>query len=135
MSSGISRSKPYQRSLGIAAALLMFVAASGAARSGDGLPFIAEAEDFVAYNDLGGYAILAVSCAVASQDTIVQGLDRPGEWIELSVPFEDSGFYKIEIGIQGFAGMNYDFRVTLFGAGPAGEDLRTEFQLTGAGIG
>ena len=99
------------------------------------LPFIVEAEDYIAFNDIDGYIIAVVSCAAASNGLIVQGLDFPGEWIELSVNFPQSGFYEVQVGIQGLLGMEYELRTTIQGAGPQGEDLRAEFNYVGQGIG
>jgi hypothetical protein len=113
--------------------LLALPAASGAMEPD--LPFEVEAEDYVAYNDLGGVLIDDVGCPGTSSGYIVKGLDRFGEWIELSVTFPESGYYKIEVGIQGSEGLEYELRTTLVGGGPVGEDLRAEYFYVGEGMG
>ena len=95
---------------------------------------IIEAETFVASHDEGGGMIYVTSCTAASQGLAVEGFDYPGDWIEVVLTVETNGSYADVLRSAGLDGLESTVRSTVYGCGPAGEDLVSTFYTVGMGI-
>ena len=93
-----------------------------------------EAEDFTASYNEGGNPILRVSCSGASGGLALEGLDYPGDWIELSLTIWNGSFTDT-IRSAGLLDSASVLRSTIFGADPFGNDLTSVFPTYGLGIG
>jgi hypothetical protein len=97
-------------------------------------PIILEAEDFTASHDEGGAVIQWVTCTAASGGKAVEGLDYPGDWIELTLVIWNGSFCD-SIRSAGLTDSASTLTSLVFGAGPAGGDLTSVYSTYGLGIG
>jgi hypothetical protein len=95
---------------------------------------IVEAEDFVASHNEGGAVIQWVACTAASGGKALEGLDYPGDWIELTLVIWNGSFTD-SIRSAGLPDSASTLRSLVSGAGPAGGDLNSVFSTYGMGIG
>jgi hypothetical protein len=97
---------------------------------------VLEAEDYVAYHNAGGSAMYVTGCSGASGGYAVEGYDAVGDWIEVLWDVSESGSYTDTLRTAGATyGLWSDHTATLFGAGPAGNNLVSSFSTYGLGIG
>ena len=94
-----------------------------------------EAETYTASHDAGGLAIYVTGCSGASGGLAVEGFDYPGDWIEMKLDILDNGAFMDSLRSGGLAMEESDIRTTVFGAGPAGEDLVSDYHTLGYGVG
>jgi len=104
---------------------------TGAAYAQD---IIIDAETFHAYHDEGGTMIYLVSCGAAHGGIAVEGFDYPGDWIEVTLTIENGSFTD-NLRSAGLTDSVSALRATVFGAGPGGSDLISDFSTYGLGIG
>ncbi len=95
---------------------------------------IVEAETFTAYHNEGGNSIMWIDCSAASGGRAVEGLDYPGDWIEVTLAIENGSFTD-RIRSAGLVDLTSSIRSTVFGAGPGDVDLTSVFTTYGLGIG
>jgi hypothetical protein len=103
----------------------------GAAVAGD---IIVEAEAYLASHNEGGAPIQKVTCGAASGGEAVEGFDYPGDWIEVTVTI-GNGSFTDKIRSAGLFDSTSLHQSTVYGAGPAGDDLISHFTTYGLGIG
>lgn len=96
---------------------------------------VIEGETFVASQDLGGLPIAWTYCSGASGGKAVDGLDIPGEWIELVLETPDVGSFTDSLRSAGLLDEESDLRSTVVNGGPGGTDLVSSFHTVGLGIG
>ena len=94
-----------------------------------------EAETFTASYDAGGLGIYVTGCSGASGGQAVEGFDYPGDWIELKLTIGENGAFTDSLRSGGLSMEESDIRATVFGAGPVGENLVSDFHTLGYGIG
>ena len=82
--------------------LLMLILLAVPALSSSDEPIVIEAEDMIAFHDIGAYAIVFASCSSASGGYLVQGVDISGEWIEVESIFLEAIQAGIQIAFQGY---------------------------------
>jgi hypothetical protein len=93
-----------------------------------------EGESYVASHDLGGYSIHIVSCQSASGGYAADGIDQPGEWIELDLTLAGTHGYAARLALQGWPDETSTLHLTLIPQ--AGGDAPTaDFSHTGSGVG
>jgi hypothetical protein len=95
---------------------------------------IVEAEDFVAYHDEGGVGIYRKSCSAASGGLSVEGFDTVGDWIEVQLTVAANGSFTDTLRSAGLLDSASVITSTVFGCGPSGEDLVSDFSTLGLGI-
>lgn len=117
------------------AALAIALLAVFSANAGAETAYRAEAERFVAYNDLGGGEIRVSDCFGASQYKIVDGVDLAGEWIQVRLSVARSGCYYPVVAYQAGAEWKIDLRMSVLDAGGPGANHVTEFSVIGTGTG
>jgi hypothetical protein len=105
--------------------------ASGLASAQD---ILVEAESFTGSYNAGGASILWVSCSGASGGMAVEGLDYPGDWIEVALNIWNGSFAD-SMRSAGLLDSASTLRSTVFSAGPGGGDLTSLFSTYGLGIG
>jgi hypothetical protein len=96
---------------------------------------VLEGEDFIASQDLGGLPIAWTYCSGASGGRALDGLDMPGEWIELVLSVPDAGSYADSLRSAGLLEQESDLQSTVVSGGPGGVDLVSSFHTAGLGIG
>ncbi|MCB9513115.1 MAG: hypothetical protein H6694_02235 [Candidatus Latescibacteria bacterium] len=74
---------------------------------------LVEGETYVASHDLGGYSIHVTYCSSASGGYAADGLDIPGEWIELDVTLAEAHAYRARLALQGWPDESSTLRLTL----------------------
>jgi len=94
-----------------------------------------EAETYTASHDEGGLGIYITGCSGASQGLAIEGFDYPGDWVELKMDVLDNGAFVDSLHSGGMTLEESDLRCTVYGAGPAGEDVVSDFHTLGYGIG
>jgi hypothetical protein len=99
-----------------------------------GQSIIVEAETFVAWHNEGGIAFDITPCGSASGGYALEGLDYVGDWIEIVVDIPEIGAYGDSLRSAGLTGEQSQLLATVFGAGPGGGDLDSDYQTTGFGI-
>jgi hypothetical protein len=93
-----------------------------------------EGEDYTSFSNLGGYDITEGFCSNASGSFYAFGIDVPGEWIQLPINVLKPGCYDSWILAQGFHDVRSDLKMTVFGAGPGGEDVTAYYEVIGQGL-
>ena len=81
---------------------------------------VVEAEDFVAYNNLGGVMISSALGPGCSGGYMLIGLDIPREWTQYDLSCSQSGFYSVLMKCRGTFSQSYLLRLALTPEG-AGE--------------
>ena len=94
-----------------------------------------EAETYTASHDAGGLGIYITGCTAASQGMAVEGFDFPGDWIELKLNVAETGSFVDSLRSGSMSMEENDLRCTVFRAGPAGEDIVSDYHTLGYGIG
>jgi hypothetical protein len=94
-----------------------------------------EAESMVASYDAGGTSIYIATCSAASGGRAVDGIDTPGDWIEVIIDVAGGGSFVDSIRSAGVAGIESDLTSTIVGAGSGGADLISSYHTMGLGIG
>ena len=94
-----------------------------------------EGETFGEFYDLGGLFIQVESCAHASGGYVADGIDLPGEWIELVTYLPMSRCFEDSIAVQADEDHIIDLRMTVFDYAHEDVMLTSDFTLVGAGIG
>ena len=95
---------------------------------------LVEGETYVASHDLGGYSIHVTYCSSASGGYAADGLDIPGEWIELDVTLAEAHAYRARLALQGWPDESSTLRLAL--TPQAGGDAPSaDFAHEGSGIG
>jgi hypothetical protein len=95
---------------------------------------IIEAETYIASHNEGGNSIVWVSCSAASGGKALEGIDYPGDWIEVSLNVWNGSFTD-ELRSAGLLDSASVLEATIFGGGPGGSDLNSVFNTYGLGIG
>jgi hypothetical protein len=95
---------------------------------------LVEAEAFTASHNEGGSSILSVYCGAASGGMAVEGLDYPGDWIEVPLTIWNGSFTD-SIRSAGLLDSASTLGSVVIGAGPGGTDLASIFSTYGLGIG
>jgi len=90
-----------------------------------------EAEDYSSYHDLGGMLIQNVPCVGTSGSTVTDGIDVPGEWINLSLNIQTAGCYRVIGAFQSKTGYQISVLLTIVGARTA----PVSFEFVGEGLG
>ncbi len=80
-------------------------------------------------------AIYVTACSGASGGYAVEGFDFPGDWVELILETYENESRVDRLRSGGDLGVASQLRSTIFGGGPLGEDLVSDFATMGAGIG
>ena len=93
----------------------------------------AEAETMSDSNDQGATPIQIVSRSTASGGQAVEGLDRLQEWIEIPVPFGQTGFYNVILRHASTEGVQV--AVTVVGGGSKTQDPEWLLSLNAGGCG
>ena len=103
---------------------LMIMLVSGFA-SAEQIVVETEAEFYQVYGflNISSLPISILFVTNASNHRVVKGMDIPGEWIELQITFPEERCYASTLFGKVLAGLQTDWRVTMLGAGPGGEDL------------
>ena len=91
-----------------------------------------EMEDYISTDGTG---IHVVNCGAASGGKAVDGCDVEGEAVFYQVTFEHSATYSAVLRAAATKLQHRILRITVFAAGPAGEDQVAEFDIEGKGIG
>jgi hypothetical protein len=94
-----------------------------------------EAETFSAYNDLGGIMIYKPTCSGASGGMAADGIDVPGEWIEVQLSVAETGAYADSLRSAGNLNQESDLQITIFAGGIGGTDITSAYHTIGSGIG
>ena len=94
-----------------------------------------EAEAYTASYDAGGLTIYVTGCSGASGGMAVEGFDFPGDWIELKLTIAENAAFTDSLRSGGLLAEESDIRCTVFGAGPVGEDLVSDYHTIGYGVG
>jgi hypothetical protein len=109
---------------------------AGAAAPCQATGFRIEAESMIAAHNLGGAAIAVVSCSGASGAHAIQGLDSPGEWIEVRLELPTATAFLDSLRSAGLAGQVRHFAVQfLTGDDPTGAPGDTVTSGPGLGFG
>jgi hypothetical protein len=114
--------------------LVLLVGLVALAASANAQGIIVEAEAYSAYHNEGGNPIMWVDCGAASGGRAVEGLDYPGDWIEVALTI-GNGSFTDRIRSAGLFDSTSTIGSTVFGAGPGGVDLNSTFSTYGLGIG
>lgn len=96
---------------------------------------VVEAESYVDSYDTGGASIMPVLCTSASEGYAVDGLDLPGEWIELKATVQDEACYELLVGFQAPWAETIGTLVTIYDEGHSTVEGSIEFELVGEGLG
>jgi hypothetical protein len=96
---------------------------------------IIEAETYVASHNEGGEPITVAFCGAASGGRAVDGYDWPGDWIEVLLTVDENGAFADSMRSAGLRNEVSTHRSTVYGGGPVGENLVSDFTTIGLGIG
>jgi hypothetical protein len=110
--------------------LSIVASASGLAR----VSIEVEGESFVANMNQGGLPIRASTCFNASGGYVAEGLDIPGDWIELEITLPWTRCYADWIGCQGRLEQSNTVRLTVFEPGLPDPLHITDYVFTGEGV-
>lgn len=93
-----------------------------------------EAEWYTDFKDLGGSLIRRVECHYANNDSAVDYVDVPGEWIRLDVTFPEDGDY---LNVLCCAGLEDSVSVIhlILNSDELRDEQVSEVQTLGEGIG
>ncbi len=94
-----------------------------------------EGETFVASHNTGGFNIGVAFCGSASGYYVADGIDQPGEWIELALTLPANTIYTARLAVQGWPGEFNILQLEFLPAAGAGSRSSTEFRFTGIGVG
>jgi hypothetical protein len=101
----------------------------------DAAGFRIEAESMIAAHDEGGVAVVMVGCGYASGGLAIQGLDSPGDWIELRLELSQTTVFVDSLRSAGLKGELRDFSVLfLTGGDPLGAPGDTVTSEPGKGF-
>jgi hypothetical protein len=78
-----------------------------------GARFTLEAEDFVAFNNIGEQKIQRLPLSGCSSGYILYGLDVPTEWTEYDVTIPSAGTYQFALISRGAEGESYSLKIAL----------------------
>jgi len=92
-----------------------------------------EAETMSHSHDRGATPVQIVSRNTASGGQAVEGLDRLQEWIEIPVPFDQTGFYNVVFRHASTEGVQVT--VTVAGGGSKNQDPEWLLSLNSGGCG
>jgi len=118
-----------------AAALLILLAAAAAPAAADWAHVDVECESYTNSLNIAGTAIGGYQCFGASGGWMVEGVDSPGEWIELEVTLPQNRVYTDSLALQAPMGFPGIVRLTVYNPDPHGIDFMTYHEFTGAGFG
>ena len=95
-----------------------------------------EAENMAAWHNIGGLAIVPVSCGAARGGLAVDGVDNPGEYIEWPLTLTQDLVFRDSLRTAGATGVVRNFTIQFLPAA-GGPPVATENLTTppGAGIG
>ncbi len=116
-------------------AALLLVAALAAAVPADATIRL-EAESLADAHNVGGAPIALVSCGTASNGHAIDGIDMPGEWIELNLLLTGPSCLYSAVRSAGLSGVVRNFRVEITPDPPTttgGTDSLTTIPGTGIG--
>jgi len=100
-----------------------------------GLSVLVEAESYTDGYDMGGASIMPVACTSASGGFAVDGLDIPGEWIEVKATVADEACYALALGFQAPYAEPISTRVTVYDDGHSTVEGVVGIDLIGEGLG
>jgi hypothetical protein len=95
---------------------------------------LVEAENYVASYNTGGIGIQIVACSGASGGYAVEGVDVPGEWIEIPVTVPEIYGYADTLRSAGETGVESDLEMRIVSAFPGGGDVISTYHTVGLGI-
>jgi hypothetical protein len=96
---------------------------------------VIEAETMVASYNAGGSSIYITTCSGASGGQAVDGIDTPGDWIEVVIDLAGAGSYADSLRSAGLLDAESDLTSTVIGGGMGGADLVSSYHTSGLGIG
>ncbi len=109
--------------------VLVTIPAAGA------LSVLVEAESYTDGYDMGGASIMSVACSGASGGLAVDGLDIPGEWIEVKATIPTEACYELLMNYQAPYAEPIETRVTVFDDGHSTVEGDVDVPLIGEGLG
>ncbi len=99
------------------------------------LSVLVEAESYTDGYDMGGASIMSIACTSASGGLAVDGLDIPGEWIEVKATVPDEACYELALGYQAPYAEPVSTRVTVYDDGHSTVEGDVGIDLIGEGLG
>lgn len=99
------------------------------------LSVFVEAESFTDGFDMGGASIMSIGCTSASGGLAVDGLDIPGEWIEVKATLPDEACYELVMGYQAPYDEQIKTLVTVFDDAHLAVEADVDVPLLGEGLG
>lgn len=106
-----------------------------AATAGGAITVVVEAESYVDSYNTGGASIMSVLCTSASEGYAVDGLDLPGEWIELKATVPDEACYELLLGYQAPWAETIETLVTIYDEGHSTVEGSIDLRFAGEGLG
>jgi hypothetical protein len=94
-----------------------------------------EGESYFNHRDHGGGMIRISYCSAASGHYIVDGIDSPGDWIDLELSLPFTGCLDDLIGCQGYYNYTSTIQMSVIDPATSEEILTSDFVLTGQGTG
>ena len=109
----------------------LFLFASGAPAA---VEVWVEAESYQAWNENGGDLIHVGFCDSASAQFCTDGVDKAGDWIQLSLDLPEAGDYDAFVGFQALE-HTHGYRLTIWPLGFRDGAQSVDFSFTGSGAG
>jgi len=96
-----------------------------------------EAEDYflLPSNNAGGGIIRRGFCGSASENYCADGVDWPGDWIQLEVDIPIAGDYNLFSAFQAYDGDEHAFQVSLGPEARGDVNRSVQFDIVGTGAG